>query len=347
MKRLPRDPLRFDIIDTFADFGQREKISLRDPKLTDGFVERTRASIDQSLSNERFLQGIRTERMFESLVASLGAVDILKQEDSGEIYVSDETLKVPDFRLVLKDGTQILVEVKNYYQKADAMQSFELDGDYLDGLVRYAIVMNTNLQLAIYWAKWNIWTLVRPESFTNDNEKRTLNMLKAMQVNHMAALGDYNIGTRFPLSLVMHADKTKPRAIGSDGSAMFTISSVELLCAGGSITDPREREIAMFLMFYGKWNYEVVPTLIGEDIEAVEHRWFPETDSEQGFEIVDSLSGMFSSFYRFATQEDEKIANLRVDITPGSWGTLIPGDYKGKALPLWRFILEPNYKSSS
>src|SRR5712692_4020072 len=176
MKRLPRDPIRFDMINAFADFGRKEKVSLRDTTVADGFVQRTRASIERSLSNEQFLQGIRTELMFESLVASLGAVDILKQEDSGEIYVSDETFRVPDFRLVLADGSQMLVEVKNFFQKADATQSFELDGNYLEGLVRYAKAMSSNLQLAIYWARWNIWTLVPPEVFTNAGMKRTLDM---------------------------------------------------------------------------------------------------------------------------------------------------------------------------
>jgi len=341
MKRLPRDPIRFDVINAFAEFGRSEQISLRNPAAADGFVERARASINRSLSNEAFLQGIRTELMFESLVASLGAVEILKSEDSGEIYVSDETLKIPDFRLVLADGSQMLVEVKNFYQKQDPMRSFELDGSYLEGLVHYSKAMNCNLLLAIYWVKWNIWTLVRPEVFKKQDEKRTLDMLEAMKANHMVSLGDYSIGTRFPLSLVMHADKRKPRYVESDGNGTFTISNIEVYCSGQLIADPVEQRIATYLMFYGKWTYRAEPRVIENEIEAVEHLWVPEVDHEQGFEIVGSLSEMFSTFYKFATQDEGRMGKLRLDITPGSWGNLIPEDYQGKMLPLWRFRLQP------
>jgi hypothetical protein len=340
MKRLPRNPIRFDIVHAFADFGRVEKVSLRDPTVADGFIKRTRASIDDALSNEQFLQGIRTERMFESLVASLGAIDVLKQEDAGEIYVSDETLRVPDFRLVLADGSQMLVEVKNYFQKNDAMRLFELDQEYLEGLVRYAKTMNSTLQIAVYWAAWNIWTLVRPEVFKKSDGKYKLAMMDAMRFNHMASLGDFRVGTRFPLSLIMYADKEKPRSIQSDGSGQFTTSKVEIYSAGHLVADPLDRQIATTLMFYGRWEYEVEPRISGAEIDAVEHRWIPEEDNDQGFEIVDSLSGMFSNFYRFATQDEDKIAKLKLDVAPGSWGSIIPKGYAGKDLPLWVIIQE-------
>jgi hypothetical protein len=341
MKRLPRDPIRFDIINAFAEFGRSEKLSLRNPAAADGFVKRARASIDGSLSNEAFLQGIRTELMFESLVASFGAVKVLKPEDSGEIYVSDETLRVPDFRLVLADDSQMLVEVKNFYQKADARRSFELDADYLEGLVRYSKAMSCKVLFAIYWARWNIWTLSPLEAFKKQKEKSTLDMLEAMKANHMISLGDYSIGTQFPLSIVMHADKTKPRVIEQDGSVSFTISKVEVFCAGQLIADPADRRIATYLMFFGKWAYEVEPRVVDNQLEAVEHRWVPEADHEQGFEIVGSLSEMFSTFYKFATQDGDQMEKLRLDVAPGSWGTLIPEEYAG-TLPLWRFRLQPS-----
>jgi len=43
---------------------------------------------------------------------------------------------------------------------------------------------------------------------------------------------------------VMHADKSKPRHVQSDGSGTFTISNVEVYCAGRLIADPVERLIA-------------------------------------------------------------------------------------------------------
>ncbi len=341
MKRLKRDPIRFDLIEAFAAFGRDEEISIRDPAAADGFVARARASVERSLSNEALLHGLRTQSMFESLVASLGAVEIIKQEDAGEIYASDERLKLPDFRIVTADGSQMLVEVKNYYQGKDATRAFELDADYLQGLTLYAGAMKCTLLLAIYWAGWNIWTLVRPESFVDRGKSRVIEMFEAFKGNHMASLGDYTIGTRFPLRLVLCADKTKPRALNPDGTGHFTVSNVEIYCGDRLIVKPIEKQIACHLMFWGKWEYDVSPRIVANEIDSVEHSWTPAEDHRQGFEIVETLSGMFSSFYKFATQDEDEIRRLQVDVSPGAW-RLIPKEYKGDALPLWLFKLEPS-----
>ena len=167
-------------------------------------------------------------------------------------------------------------------------------------------------------------------------------MLDAMKADHMASLGDYRIGTKFPLSLVMYADKTKPRAIGQDRTCSFTIAKVEVCCAGSLLTDPVETRIAAYLMFYGRWEYAAEARIVENEIEAVEHRWVPEEDHQQGFEIVGSLSDMFSTFYKFATQDEGRVAKLRLDVTPGSLGRLIPEDFNRDSLPLWRLRLQPS-----
>jgi len=95
-------------------------------------------------------------------------------------------------------------------------------------------------------------------------------------------------------------------------------------------------------MFYGSWEYEAIPKIIANQIEAVEHRWIPDEDHKQGFEMIGSLSGMFSKFYRFATQDEGELAKLRLEITPGFLGNLIPKDYSRDVLPLWRFKLHPS-----
>jgi hypothetical protein len=78
------------------------------------------------------------------------------------------------------------------------------------------------------------------------------------------------------------------------------------------------------------------------ELEAVEHRCFPADDQGQEFGIVGSMSELFCNFYKFATQEEEQVRNLRIDVSPGSLGKLIPNDYVGKDLPLWRFKLQPS-----
>jgi hypothetical protein len=342
MERLPRDPIRFDLIDAFAKFGEQEKLSLRDPAATNGFVDRVRLSVETSLQNEALLHGLRTQSMFEAMVASLGAAEIIKAEDAGAIFVANPRLKVPDFRLILKDGTQMLVEVKNLYQgNVDkARLPFKFDRDYFDGLIQYASAMKTTLFVGIHWAAWNIWTLSLPEIFQPEGDKMALSLPNALRASHMATLGDMSIGTKFPLSLVMVADKDRPRSVDAGGSASFVIQRIDRYCDGSLIQDAVEKRIATYLMFFGKWEHDEIPTLTENQIESVEHRWSPAEDHKQGFEIVDSLSGMFSTFYKFSTQDEEKINALQMGATP-HWGLLIPEDYKGKTLPLWQFKLQP------
>jgi hypothetical protein len=80
----------------------------------------------------------------------------------------------------------------------------------------------------------------------------------------------------------------------------------------------------------------------GDIPTAIEYEFSPEQESQQGFEIVGSLSSMFSTFYRHATAKDGNgVAQIHAKSEPGALGQLIPGDYKGNALPLWRLIVHP------
>jgi hypothetical protein len=333
--------MRFNIFDVFAGFGQKESLSLREPTTAQSFLGQISNSLMESLNSETFIQGLRTEAMFESLVASLGGVEILKQEDEGEVYASDETLKVPDFRMVLADGHQVLVEVKNHYQGKVAMKSFSMTEDYFQELIKYCKLMTCDLKVAVYWVCWNIWTLVSPNCFAQEGRRRVLPFLEAMQANEMSILGDVHIGTKFPLCLRLLADKNKPRSVSTKCEAPFTIGAVELYCAGNTISDPIEQRIALFLMLYGDWpsaqpRIEIVDGLV----EFMEYTLRPEEDSGQGFEIIGTLSGMFSVFYRAATADQDKIVQLHLNVEPGLLGCLIPPDHKGGALPLWRLIVK-------
>src|SRR5258708_13520035 len=97
--------------------------------------------------------------MFEGLVVGLGQVKMIKQEDAGSAYADNQELKIPDFRIVLADGSRLLVEVKNFYQK-DGSEEFSLSEKYLAGLQRYADLDHSLLAVATYWVRWNIWTLL-------------------------------------------------------------------------------------------------------------------------------------------------------------------------------------------
>lgn len=201
--------------------------------------------------------------------------------------------------------------------------------------------MKCPLYIATYWVAWNTWTLVPDSAFTIDANRAILDLASAMQFNEMWSLGDLSVGTRFPLRLRLIVDKTKPRAIDENGVASFTIGSVELYCKDFEITQADEQRIATYLMLYGTWREENEVLTDGTTVDSVEFRLVPLRDNKQGFEIIGSLSEMFSSFYRQAIVQEGQVGQIKVDVSPGSLGQLIPQDYKGDALPLWRFILKP------
>ena len=345
MRRIPRDPIRFDLFEVYGVYGREEQLSLTDPSAAQSFVHRARTSIEDGLKNDAFLYGLRTEAMFEALVASLGQVRLLKREDTSDVFTSENRIELPDFRIVLTDGQQWLVEVKNFYQGKQPTREFAMTTAYLEGLQRYSVLMGCPLRMAIYWARWNIWTLISPDHFRRKNSRMVIELGEAMQANELVILGDKSVATKFPLRLRFLADKEKPRSVSEDGLANFVISSVELYCEDRNITDPVERQIATFLMFYGRWQFDgPYAVIVDDELEGVECQWTPQEDHKQGFEIVGSLSDMFSTFYAWNTLDEDKVVKLRAEVVPGYLGNLIPEGYKGDALPLWRFNIHPKDK---
>src|SRR5882762_3322376 len=116
MKRIPRDPFRFEVFDLLAILAQQQKVTINTTDATEQLLARVRTSVEKALGSDTFMYGQHTQALFEALTVSLGVVKLLKREDAGDIY-ADEDLQIPDYRAVLRDGHQLLVEVKNQYQK--------------------------------------------------------------------------------------------------------------------------------------------------------------------------------------------------------------------------------------
>jgi len=339
VKRIPRDPLRFDVFNAFAIYGKEERVPLDQTDTKDGFVNKLRESLQRSLENDAFLYGVRTEAMFEALIASIGNFKVLKKEDAGELYANDD-LEVPDYRIVLSDDSQLLIEVKNYYQGDQVRKPFEMSARYLDGLVRYSEIMGCELKLAIFWARWNKWTLVSPSIFETQGNLKTVDMLKAATKNEMSTLGDLNIGSQFPLRMKLLADKSEARTLSEDGDASFCVAGVELYCKDKMITVETERKLATFLMIYGDWRFETSSEIVDNQPESAEYFYLPAEDDNQGFEMIGSLSSMFSRHYQMMASSGGEV-RVNINTEPGALGRIFPDDYEGEALPLWRFVLVP------
>src|SRR5260221_200782 len=105
------------------------------------------------------LHGTRAEEMFAYAMAAVGSVRAIKREETDDLVVAiPDALVVPDFRVVLQDGADILVEVKNFHDK-DPSAAPRLTSDYLRKLSAYGALFSRPVYLAVYWSVWRRWTL--------------------------------------------------------------------------------------------------------------------------------------------------------------------------------------------
>ena len=157
----------FDLLTELARFGLDHRISLNDPKAIPEFSTFVENSVSRALSHPTLLHGQRTQAMFESMLVSLGGYSLLKAEDNGNVYPNEKYM-APDFRVVLQDGTQWLIEVKNAYIEDPLRQKRQfMAKSYREKLEKYASAKGGKLKLAVYWARWGIWTLVSPARFAD------------------------------------------------------------------------------------------------------------------------------------------------------------------------------------
>ena len=335
-------PKPFDLLSEFGKFGIEQKISLRDPVAKSAFGEHVASALDNALADHALLHGQRASAMFEALLVSLGEYRLLKAEDTGRVFPIDY-YRVPDFRVVLKDGEQWLVEVKNVYQANPIAQSRKLMTlAYRQSLEAYATATGAKLKLAVYWARWSLWTLVSPEMLIDERGDLVLDMTTAMMANEFGRLGDRTIGTRPPLSLRFNADPDKPSFIDDDGLANMVIKSVQILSDGEEVTDPDEKEIAWIFMQYGEWWTEGLQAVIEDErLIGIEMLWGPREQHNDGFEFIGSLSRMFAGYFTAHTMKDDAVVQIQAPLRPNWFSPLISATYKSKMLPLWQFILQP------
>ncbi|MDE2790525.1 MAG: hypothetical protein OXI81_08900 [Paracoccaceae bacterium] len=334
----------FDLLAEFGKFGLEQKISLRDPATCAAFVHHVSSEVKRALDDKALLHGQRAEAMFEALLVSLGRFKLLKAEDSGRLFPASR-YRAPDFRVVLNDGKHWLIEVKNVYEKEAFQQHRQLlTKSYHMKLADYAKTTGAELKLAIYWARWSIWTLVSPDRLIGPDGGLKLEMETALLVNELSSLGDQMIGTRPPLRIRLSMDPARTSAISSDGHVRATIGAVQMFCGPEELTDPDDMELAWVFMRFGEWEEDRPEAITdGNHLQAIEFRWLPKEPTNQGFEIIGSLSGMFSRYYAKHTIDEGGVMQLRAPLRPNWFESLHNKKHDCRTLPLWQFYIEPNY----
>ncbi|POE08561.1 hypothetical protein BV921_15135 [Pectobacterium odoriferum] len=288
--------------------------------------------------------GQRAEAMFETLVISLGEFQLLKPEDGGRVFAFKK-MQPPDFRVVLKDGTNWLIEVKNVYQpNAFRQRRRLLTKDYRKSLNRYTSMTGGILKLAIFWARWSSWTLVDPEKIDPGGGDFALDMMDALKVSELASLGDESIGIRAPLLLRLTMNPERTSSIAPNGTVHVTVGHAQIFSAGFELSDPSDQQIAWTVMQYGDWKMgEPRAVVEGDRLIALEFDCAPLEQSGQGFESVGFLSRLFARYYADQTMKDGEVVRIKIPAQP-EWLRALRQTNGTRRMPIWRFVLEPNYE---
>jgi len=299
----------------------------------------------EKIANEEHRQhGFRTDYMFGYVAGALGKCAIVKHEHAAGLLLSNESFKIPDYRLTLLDGTQLFVEVKNCNNLEKKFKS-----EWIEGQRRYARLNKIPLKIAIYWREIGEWTLIDESSFcANDNNQHILTIEKAIMLNEMAMLGDVTLGTLLPLKFRLGFSKEKTHRI-NENEWHIVVESAEMFCRDTQIENKLEQSIAFKIMLGGNLQEENELILCDDgspEFNIFSYDKFEKDDNnDQNFEMVGSLSRIISSSYMHATSwnKDETATQLIMPRQePEDFKVFIPEDYKGEHLPLWRFILKPN-----
>lgn len=335
-------PKAFDLLASLAAFAQREGIALNDRTLIDRFMADARPRLETALSDATLIHGSRTERLFEATVVTLGRYRMLKTEDIGRVHGAAKA-RAPDFRVVLDDGEQWLVEVKNVRRSKPFKQRTSMSAAYLNSLQSYADMVGTPLKLAIFWSLWNIWTVISPERFRRPDGGLRVTMQDAVMANEFGRLGEVIIMTRPPLRLVLDADRKMPRTLSPEGLAEFMIGAARMYSGDMELTDPRDRRLAQVLFLFGDWTVdEPIARMDGGEIGGVEFVAQPEEPSDQGFDGIGWASRIFSRYYAAQTVDGDQVIQLHGEAVPEWFAPLGNWDFKNSRLPLWLGHVEPN-----
>lgn len=335
---------QFGILGVAADFAREQGIALNDPDLIPRFLTSAGDSLSVALQSQILVHGKRVENLFEMMVVSLGGYAMLKVEDLGRVHAGQQ-LRAPDFRIVLKDKAQLLVEVKNVRCKDPRQQRTKLSAAYMRSLDDYAALVGVPLYLAIYWSLWKIWTLVTPGQFRTPGGGVHISMEAAMMANELGRLGDVSLNTVAPLRLVFAGTREEPLALNDDGFPATQVSVARMFSRDIELTDPKDRQLAMVLMEFGEWPISGPNPVADDPAGAVEFIAEPVEPSDKGFDGIGMASRIFSRYFSSRTIAGEQVIQLHGAPVPEWFAPLASWDFKGSRLPLWIFRFQRAHSS--
>lgn len=346
LRPLGRDSRRLGSLDLFSRLAVGGAAGeLLSTVQIEEFLDHVRGGLLDAAASAGTLHGWRLQSLFRGVVVALDSVKLIKDEDAGDALHGLPAIAVPDFRVVTDSGDQLLIEVKNASQKTPT-SDYTIRSKDLDGFRAYSALVKTPLRIALYWWKWNVWSLVDPDAFAEDGPKNRIALPEAMKANEMYSLGDKSLGTEYPLQFRLVAEPTASREVPEDGSVDFTVGDVQLLVDGQVIGTDSEKQIAWNLMLYGGWEDDTVVADVDDDrlLRSVTFELRPAQENrDKSFALHQPMSSMFSSYFNQRTlRDDGTVRSLDTRYDPGQMRNLVKEPYDGEVLKLWRFTIQGN-----
>ncbi|MBY3060362.1 hypothetical protein HF263_30615 [Rhizobium leguminosarum] len=321
-----------DLLAQLAAFARANDIPLTDPNIADRFAADMTPRLRAAIKDRNLVYGMRTERLFEAMVVSLGKFRLFKIEDNGVVH-GGEQFRAPDFRVVTDAGQQWLIEVKNVH-RVDPFDQFDDQASaYMASLRRYSDAVGVPLLLAHFWSRWGMWTLVEVDRFLTEEGGLKVEMAKAFAYSRLGDLGDVAINLPGPLEFTVRFEPTSGEADQRPTAALYR--------AGQLLTDARDQNLAMILLQFGQWPLTgPVETRSDDGARLVRFTAEPEEPSDQGFDGIGLASRIFSRFYREDTSAGDQVTQLNGEARPDWFRPLAQWDFTRSKLGLRIFRIQ-------
>jgi hypothetical protein len=355
VKRLSRRPEQIETLNFHAAVdlpspGEQRRVS--HPARVEATVAQFEAGLRDSLESPSRIRGWVSDQLFGLVAADLRGCKLVKQEDAGILFYEDE-VKIPDWRLTLASGENVLVEVKAEDDSRPRRSKLRLAE--VARLKNYAELNDCPLYVAIHWVTISVWTLVPIDDYARVGDHFELDLETAFKRNHMSSLlNDRMIGLRPPLEFRLTMQEVPDTGDATelnlealkDGTSTLSLltTGVRMFAADEEMVDESETALVWFLIQHARWPCEETLQDCGDGVWEMVFTMAPEeTHAEQGFDIIGALSELYTRmFYSGTTSLNDETTRLRIDVDPGTLPRLVPTDLQSDRLPLWHLRIDPS-----
>lgn len=346
MFKVKRNPQKFETFDLFSTLVEDLGYSINDKDVVEKVTEVFSESVKEATNTDIMLYGARNEGLFSYVVRGMGSVKFIKKEDAGDAYASTkETLQIPDYRIILNDGSLIFVEVKNWNK--GPKNNFNLDKKYIESLERYCKINNGKLYIAVYYRCINRWVLLPHKRFTKKGKKLEITLPNAFMYSEFSCLGDIGFALYSPLEMFFEFDESTTLTSIEENIYNYNgkIKKIRFKSGNKEIKDDIGKKIVFILALHGEWKEEHKyifdnDKLIGLRLTYKPEDGFGNDEMDAGFSIIAQYSVMLTSFFAQKTIKNNEIVKLLYSGKPTNVTSFIPDNYNNPDLPIVRLMLQ-------